>query len=85
MDLIISSIPFAAVAELPNDLFDPVLQHVPVIDTGNVFEPLYQALYPHWSGSVEESRSLGLRRISKCYAVRTKPTARRTLRVGGER
>jgi len=53
VDLIILSIPFAAVAELPNDLFDPVPQDVPVIDAGNVFEPLYQALYPHWSGSID--------------------------------
>lgn len=52
VDLIILSIPFAPVAELPNDLFDPVPQDVPVIDTGNVFEPLYQALSPQWSGRV---------------------------------
>ncbi|HZQ56231.1 MAG TPA: hypothetical protein VFB14_28840 [Bryobacteraceae bacterium] len=59
MDLIVLSIPFAAVAELPKDLFDPFLQHVPFIDTGNVFEPLYQVLYPLWSGCVEERPSRG--------------------------
>jgi prephenate dehydrogenase len=49
VDVVVISIPFAAVAELPKDLFDTVPQDVPVIDTGDVFEPLYQAIYPHWS------------------------------------
>jgi ketopantoate reductase len=43
--------PFS-VAELPKDLFDAGPADVPIIDTGNVFEPLCQALYPHWSRSV---------------------------------
>jgi prephenate dehydrogenase len=51
-DVVVISIRFAAVAELPKDLFDTVPQAVPVIDTGNVFEPLYQALYPDWSARV---------------------------------
>jgi hypothetical protein len=46
VDLIILSIPFAAVAELPNDLFDPVLQHVPVIDTGNYYPGLRDPQIP---------------------------------------
>lgn len=53
VEVVVISIPFAAVAELPKDLFDTVPQDVPVIDTGNVFEPLYQALYPHWSRRIE--------------------------------
>jgi predicted dinucleotide-binding enzyme len=55
VDVVVISMPFAAVAELPKDLFDTVPQDVPVIDTGNVFEPLYQALYPHWSPRVDQS------------------------------
>ena len=34
-DVIVISIPFPAVAELPKDLFDTVPQDVPVVDTGN--------------------------------------------------
>jgi predicted dinucleotide-binding enzyme len=33
VDVVVLSIPFAAVAELPKDLFDTVPQDVPVIDT----------------------------------------------------
>src|SRR4051812_37239403 len=39
-DLIVISIPFAAVAELPKDLFDTVPRDVPVIDTGNYYPGL---------------------------------------------
>jgi hypothetical protein len=45
-------------------LFDTVPQDAPVIDTGNVFELLYQALYPTLSGSVEESAILGRPRLA---------------------
>jgi predicted dinucleotide-binding enzyme len=40
VDLIVISIPFPAVAELPKDLFDTVSQDVPVIDTGNYYPGL---------------------------------------------
>ena len=36
-DVIVISIPFPAVAELPKDLFDTVPQDVPVVDTGNYY------------------------------------------------
>lgn len=39
-DLIVISIPFPAVAELPKDLFDTVPQDVPIIDTGNYYPGL---------------------------------------------
>jgi predicted dinucleotide-binding enzyme len=39
-DLIFISIPFAAVAELPKDLFETVRQDVPIIDTGNYYPGL---------------------------------------------
>ena len=44
--LIVISIPFPAVAELPKDLFDTVPQDVPVIDTGNY--------YPQRDGNLSE-------------------------------
>ncbi len=37
VELIVISIPFPAVAELPKDLFDAVPQAAPVIDTGNYY------------------------------------------------
>jgi 8-hydroxy-5-deazaflavin:NADPH oxidoreductase len=40
VDLIVISIPFAAVDELPKDLFDTVPQHVPIVDTGNYYPGL---------------------------------------------
>ena len=40
VDLIVISIPFPAVADLPKDLFDTVPQDVPVIDTGNYYPGL---------------------------------------------
>ena len=36
-DVIVISIPFPAVAELPKDLFDTVPQDVPVVDTGKYY------------------------------------------------
>src|SRR6266567_7526193 len=40
VELIVISIPFPAVAELPKDLFDAVPQAAPVIDTGNYYPGL---------------------------------------------
>jgi predicted dinucleotide-binding enzyme len=37
VDLIVISIPFPAVADLPKDLFDPLVQDVPVIDNGKYY------------------------------------------------
>ncbi len=37
VDLIVISIPFPAVAELPKDLLDTVPRDVPVVDTGNYY------------------------------------------------
>jgi predicted dinucleotide-binding enzyme len=63
VDLIVISIPFPAVAELPKDLFDAVPQDVPVIDTGNYYPglrdphiPEIDAGMPH---SVWVSKQLG--------------------------
>jgi len=36
-EVIVISVPFPAVAELPKDLFDTVPQDVPVVDTGNYY------------------------------------------------
>jgi len=46
VDVIVISIPFPAVAELPKDLFDTVPQDVPVIDTGNYYPGLRDAPIP---------------------------------------
>ena len=43
VDLIVISVPFPAVAELPKDLFDTVPQDVPVIDT--CLEPIGRGDY----------------------------------------
>jgi predicted dinucleotide-binding enzyme len=70
VDVVVLSIPFAAVAELPKDLFDTVPQDVPVIDTGNYYPglrdrqtPEVDAGMPH---SVWVSKQLG-RPISKAF------------------
>ena len=46
VDLVVISIPFPAVAELPRDLFDMVPQHVPVVDTGNYYPGLRDPQIP---------------------------------------
>jgi predicted dinucleotide-binding enzyme len=46
VDLVVISIPFPAVAELPKDLFDMVPQHVPVVDTGNYYPGLRDPQIP---------------------------------------
>ena len=48
VDLIVISIPFAAVAELPKDLVDTVPQHVPVVDTGNYYPGLRDPQIPEY-------------------------------------
>jgi 8-hydroxy-5-deazaflavin:NADPH oxidoreductase len=69
-DLIVISIPFPVVADLPKDLFDTVPPDVPIIDTGNYYPGLrdpqiaeIDAGMPH---SVWVSKQLG-RRVIKAF------------------
>jgi len=55
VDLIVISIPFPAVAELPKDLFDTVAQHVPVIDTGNYYPGLRDPQIPEIDAGMRHS------------------------------
>ncbi len=54
-DLIVISIPFPAVAELPKDLFDTVPQHVPIIDTGNYYPGLRDPQIPEIDAGLPHS------------------------------
>ena len=55
VDLIVISIPFPAVAELPKDLFDTVPQDVPVIDTGNYYPGLRDPQIPEIDAGMPHS------------------------------
>jgi predicted dinucleotide-binding enzyme len=55
VDLIVVSIPFPAVAELPKDLFDTVPQDVPVIDTGNYYPGLRDPQIPEIDAGMPHS------------------------------
>src|SRR5215204_5002852 len=55
VDLIVISIPFPAVAELPKDLFDTVPQGVPVIDTGNYYPGLRDPQIPEIDAGMPHS------------------------------
>jgi predicted dinucleotide-binding enzyme len=55
VDLVVMSIPFPAVAELPKDLFDTVPQHVPVIDTGNYYPGLRDPQIPEIDAGMPHS------------------------------
>ena len=55
VDLIVISIPFPAVAELPKDLFDAVPRGVPVIDTGNYYPGLRDPQIPEIDGGMPHS------------------------------
>ena len=70
VDLIVVSIPFPAVAELPKDLFDKVPQEVPVVDTGNYYpglrDPQISEIDSGMLQSVWVSKQLG-RRVIKAF------------------
>jgi 8-hydroxy-5-deazaflavin:NADPH oxidoreductase len=55
VELIVMSIPFPAVAELPKDLFDTVPQDVPVIDTGNYYPGLRDPQIPEIDAGMPHS------------------------------
>jgi 8-hydroxy-5-deazaflavin:NADPH oxidoreductase len=55
VDVIVLSIPFAAVAELPKDLFDTVPRDVPVIDTGNYYPGLRDPQIPEIDAGMPHS------------------------------
>ena len=55
VDLIVISIPFPAVAELPKDLFDAVPQDVPVIDSGNYYPGLRDPHIPEIDAGMPHS------------------------------
>jgi 8-hydroxy-5-deazaflavin:NADPH oxidoreductase len=55
VDLAVISIPFAAVADLPKDLFDTVPQDVPVIDTGNYYPGLRDPQIPEIDAGMPHS------------------------------
>jgi 8-hydroxy-5-deazaflavin:NADPH oxidoreductase len=55
VELIVISIPFPAVAELPKDLFDAVPQAVPVIDTGNYYPDLRDPHIPEIDAGMPHS------------------------------
>ena len=54
-DIIVISIPFPAVAELPKDLFDTVPQDVPVVDTGNYYPGLRDPQIPEIDAGMPQS------------------------------
>jgi predicted dinucleotide-binding enzyme len=54
-DLIVISIPFPAVAELPKGLFDTVPQDVPVVDTGNYYPGLRDPQIPEIDAGMPQS------------------------------
>ena len=55
VDLVVVSIPFPAVAELPKDLFNTVPQDVPVVDTGNYYPRLRDPQIPEIDGGMVQS------------------------------
>jgi 8-hydroxy-5-deazaflavin:NADPH oxidoreductase len=55
VDVIVISIPFPAVAELPKDLFDTVPQDVPVVDTGNYYPGLRDPQIPEIDAGMPHS------------------------------
>jgi 8-hydroxy-5-deazaflavin:NADPH oxidoreductase len=55
VDVIVISIPFPAVAELPKDLFDKVPKDVPVIDTGNYYPGLRDRQIPEIDAGMPHS------------------------------
>jgi 8-hydroxy-5-deazaflavin:NADPH oxidoreductase len=55
VDVIVISIPFPGVAELPKDLFDTVPQDVPVIDTGNYYPGLRDPQIPEIDAGMPHS------------------------------
>jgi len=55
IDVIVISIPFPAVAELPKDLFDTIPQDVPVIDTGNYYPGLRDPQIPEIDAGMPHS------------------------------
>ena len=54
-DVIVISIPFPAVAELPKDLFDTVPQDVPVVDTGNYYPGMRDPQIPDIDAGMPQS------------------------------
>ena len=54
-DVIVISIPFPAVAELPKDLFDTVPQDVPVVDTGNYYPGMRDPQIPDIDAEMPQS------------------------------
>ena len=55
VDVIVISIPFPAVAELPKGLFDTVPQDVPVVDTGNYYPGLRDPQIPEIDAGMPHS------------------------------
>ena len=55
VDVVVISIPFPAVAELPKDLFDTVPHAVPVIDTGNYYPGVRDPQIPEVDAGMPES------------------------------
>lgn len=55
VDVIMISIPFPAIAELPKDLLDTVPQGVPVIDTGNYYPSLRDPQIPEIDAGMPHS------------------------------
>jgi len=55
VDVIVISIPFPAVAELPKDLFDTVPRDVPVVDTGNYYPGLRDPQIPEIDAGMPHS------------------------------
>ncbi len=55
VDVVVISIPFPAVAELPKDLFDTVPQDVPVVDTGNYYPGLRDPQIPEIDAGMPHS------------------------------
>jgi predicted dinucleotide-binding enzyme len=55
VDLVVISIPFPVVAELPKDLFETIGQDVPVIDTGNYYPGLRDPQIPEIDAGMPHS------------------------------
>ena len=55
VDVIVISIPFPAVAELPKDLFDTVPKDVPIVDTGNYYPGLRDPQIPEIDAGMPHS------------------------------
>jgi predicted dinucleotide-binding enzyme len=54
-DLVILSIPFAAIPDLPKGLFDGLPQEAPVVDTGNYYPGMRDPHVPEIDGGMPES------------------------------